>query len=587
MQSLPIYAGLLCQQVGLKFTMGGNKAWSAGGHINLPALPYSDHDAERLAYGMIMHEGGHEAHTDYQAWDAIKHDPAMANMVNRLEDIRIEKKQMERFPGAKARLQEMAKGLVARDYFRGPKDADSASTLLGMAILYELRSKVLGQEAVTEWGEQAKERLVQAIPLHLAKHLMIIAQQVVFCQNTQQVVDLAASILALMKKEKEDLEQQAQQQAASQQAQNGQGQGQQNQGQQEESNQENQGQQGQGGQGGGSNQSQQGDPSQQQPGEPTQGQSGDTENLGEQIKALSQILSGEEDAAPGDVGKMISEALTTISAEDGASIVLPQTRKSNLEIGETEQILARIRNASRALQTRVYRSFEATAKKKRAFREDGRRIDPSRLWRPKTGDYRVFVEKQEAPRVNTAVQLLVDCSGSMINQERMQPAIDAALAMATALHKLNGVKVGTATFPAVGAITGGEGEMVSVIHTFDQRPEQAAKRYAAIFSKGYTPTAEALLWAGNELIKRKEPRKIIFVLTDGIPESATIPSGVYAGVTVQVRQSLEMEGIEIIGIGIGIDVTGVFPQSARVNSLDELASRVFSVMNNALFKQAA
>lgn len=605
MLSLPLYASMLCNQVGLKFTMGGSVAWSSGGQINLPALPYQDAKSQRLACGMIMHEGGHESHTDYQSWDTIKHDPAMANMVNRLEDIRIEKKQIERYPGAKAKLQDMVAGLCEMGYWRTATDQDTPSTLLGMAILYRLRASVLSQDALAAWGAEAQAKLEVVIPRHLAIHLTTIAQQVVWCKNTAEVVELAANILELLKQEKDKLEEE-QSDPQSQQAQNGQ-------------------QQGQGGQGQGASQDPsqgQADPSQgsssgQGPEDPQQGQdpaSGQSQGQGgssdpgqsgnasggasgdpqgdPQAKALAeaigQILRGEEDSAPGDVGKSVCDALSSLGGEQGNSnIAMPVATKSTFETGVTDEILARVSKASRALQTRAHRIFEATARKKRVHREEGRRLDVSRAWRAKTGDYRVFVEKIETTRVNTAVQLLVDVSNSMNSHDRLQPAIDSALAMAMALSKLNGVKVATATFPAVNSSEADEDERVSVIHSFDQRPEQFAKRYAAMWSHAYTPTAEALLWSGQALMARKETRKIIFVVTDGMPEMPNRQSAAYRNLTVEVRKSLEEAGIEVVGLGIGINVSEIFPGSVTVNNLDDLAGSIFSLMNKTMFRKAA
>lgn len=624
MQSLPLYAGLLCNQVGLRFTMGGSIAWSAGGHVNLPALPYKDPKSQRLAYGMIMHEGGHESHTDYQAWDAISQDPAMSNMVNRLEDIRIEKKQIERYPGAKAKLQDMVAGLCEMGYWTAPNVEESPSTLLGKAILYRLRATVLSQDALASWGNDAMSRLEEAIPPHLAKHLTTIAAQVVWCKNTAEVVDLAANILDLLKQEKDKLEEEQSNPQQSQAPSSGQGQGNNqdpSQGQNDPSqgNDPGQGASGQGdpqtgqdpaagqgqGQGGQSDPNgQSGDPSGSQgsnaPGgeDPATGnpQGNGNANAGgdpkgdpkAQANAIGQILRGENDAAPGDVGKTVCDALSSIGGEaDGRNIAMPEATKATLETGESADILARVRNASRALQTRAYRIFEATANKKRKYREEGRRVETSRLWRPKTGDYRVFVEKEESPRVNTAVQILVDISNSMNLEDRLQHAIDSSLALAMALSKLNGVKVATATFPAVGSAEASEKERVSIIHTFDQRPESNAKRFAAMWSHAYTPTAEVLLWAGREVLSRKETRKIVFVLTDGHPEMPERNRIAYRRLTTEIRTSLEQEGVEVVGLGIGINVSEIFPASVTVSNLDELAGSVFALMSKTLFKKAA
>lgn len=587
-QSLPIYGRLLCNMLGLQFSMGGSTAWSSGGKINLPALPYDNPRARKLGYGMIMHESGHEADTDYEVWP--QHDPVLASMANRLEDIRIEKNRIKAFTGAKKRLQEMTEGLIGINYWKGPTDQDSPATLLGMSILYRLRASVLEQSAVAQWGEEAHRLLKEKIPPHLADHLLLIAATVTQCENTKEVVDLAASILQVMQEEKEKLDQQNQQ---------GQGQQQQGQGQQQGQPDPN----GQGGnqdpatngQGGAaSNQKGKGKskkgktPSQDPSSNPGQGSQKGTGQNEEHSKNISSILAGENDKAPVDAGKDLAEALNAIHQQSGSNtVVMPKATVSQMSLGEKHEIISSVMSISRALQTRAHRLFEATATKKRSYREEGRRFDPTRLWRPKAGDYRVFIEKTQAVRVNTAVQILLDISNSMKTDRRHDAANKASLAMAMALSKINGISVASATFPMVGAKGDSDNELVSVLHDFGQRPEQVADRYTAALSNAYTPTPEAMLWAGMKLLDRKEDRKILFVITDGIPERSKRGSTISIPMTCKIREDLESAGIEVIGIGIQIAIGRVFPKSIQVNDLGTLSGELFQLMNKVVLKKAA
>lgn len=595
--SLPIYARLLCNMLGLQFSMGGDTAWSSGGRINLPSLPYHNLRADKLAYGMIMHESGHEADTDYEDWP--EYDQVLAKMANRLEDIRIEKKRIEAFPGAKKRLQDMTLGLIETKYWTGPNDQNSPATLLGMSILYRLRADVLDQQAVAEWGEEAHRLLKEKIPPHLADHILLIAETVTECKNTRETVELAASILQLMQEEKEKLEEEDQQGQGQQQGQQGQGQQpgqpqQQGQGQQQgqEPNQGNGQEQGQSQQQGHAQQQQgQSQPAQgqgqQQGQDPHQGQqSASRDPKGkEQAQNIASILSGENDSAPADVGESLSKALSAMSNGNAANAVhMPNATVATMALGERTKIISEVMNTSRALQTRAYRLFEANANKKRSYREEGRRFDPTRLWRPKTGDYRVFIEKTQAVRVNTAIQILLDCSNSMRREKRTEPANRAALALAMALSKINGVAVSTATFPMTGASGDDDDELVSVLHGFSQRPEQVADRFAAASSSAYTPTPEALLWAGAQLLDRKEDRKIIFVVTDGFPER---PKRKSLPLTIQVREDLEAAGIEVIGIGIQMEVKHVFPRSIKVDDLNDLSGELINLMTRTVLQKAA
>jgi cobalamin biosynthesis protein CobT len=68
-------------------------------------------------------------------------------------------------------------------------------------------------------------------------------------------------------------------------------------------------------------------------------------------------------------------------------------------------------------------------------KRSGRLHAPS-LHRIKLGDDRVFSRKEESPSLDTAITLLIDCSGSMASG-RLKLATETAYALGKVLDKLN------------------------------------------------------------------------------------------------------------------------------------------------------
>lgn len=73
---------------------------------------------------------------------------------------------------------------------------------------------------------------------------------------------------------------------------------------------------------------------------------------------------------------------------------------------------------------------------------------------------------------------------------------------------------------------------------------------------GNNPDGEALLWATNRLLSRKESNKVLIVLSDGQP--CTRAMGDAATHLRKVVQSIESEGIDVFGIGLMSDTVKLF-----------------------------
>lgn len=96
---------------------------------------------------------------------------------------------------------------------------------------------------------------------------------------------------------------------------------------------------------------------------------------------------------------------------------------------------------------------------------------------------------------------------------------------------------------------------------------------------------EALLWAASRMHGRPESRQILIVLTDGRPsDSSTLKANSRNLLTDHlkrvVKQIEKRRTLEVIGIGIGHDVSEFYGQSLRVDDIDQLGS----VMLNELMR---
>ena len=99
--ALPIYARMLAESCGVQVEFGHAIPKTDGITIFLPDLPVDDPISKALAFGLIMHEAGHVTETAFSVWPK---NPVVADMVNRLEDIRMEGCQIRKYPGGRQRL---------------------------------------------------------------------------------------------------------------------------------------------------------------------------------------------------------------------------------------------------------------------------------------------------------------------------------------------------------------------------------------------------------------------------------------------------------------------------------------------------
>ena len=224
------------------------------------------------------------------------------------------------------------------------------------------------------------------------------------------------------------------------------------------------------------------------------------------------------------------------------------------------------------------------------------RLQSSNLHRVMANDDRVFNRKHENRTKATAVTLLIDNSGSM-SGVKIQTAMIAAYALAQTMERI-GIPC-----EMLGFTTGGYGStagmtdadrkvnynrtcalIMPIYKAFDERVNSIVKsRIAHMAYNQWGMNAnvdgECLEYAAARLMKRREQRKVMIVLSDGQPAGANNAPG-HLKATVQ---DLTKAGLDIVGIGImDNSVKHFYPKHMVLNNVEDLPGIVMGELKRVL-----
>lgn len=236
-------------------------------------------------------------------------------------------------------------------------------------------------------------------------------------------------------------------------------------------------------------------------------------------------------------------------------------------------------NAPARLRAEVRRMFENTDRSGYEFNRRTGSVNASALPRVATGSDRVFKRHDEPEGIDSAVTILLDCSGSMWygqvpnpdgsigkyianvegrNETNIEAAVQACDALVDSLAAA-GIAVEVVTF----------GEKVSVLCPAGTPAARIKAAVRTVKHEGATNDATGLRVAMERLYARPEQRKVVFVLTDG--------DGNGFGVKRQCKAG-EALGITTVALGIGHDNTADewYTNAIRVAKLSDLATAALS-----------
>ena len=534
LKSLPLLASVLGRQHGVQVTIGGTEAYTDGRKVNLPALPL-DADSEVLGFvrGYLDHEaGGHLRFTDFDAMQEGYLYPVEKFIWNAIEDWRVEKALSEVYPGCKTNLEWLARRIFVEEF----KPAQDPQTALMSYILLSCRAWAVPEIEASRQIE--RQTVAQHYPQLLGKLDALLSQVRDNCPDTRAAIDYAKRIARLIEEHQE--------QTPDSKVAEGQRQGQDSETRESED------------LGQGQSQSQTQAQEQEDSGQDGSGSDTPTPQQTEPIRITEENL-------PKTFSEQLADRLGTVSAqtpeEQQIHLAIP-VRQTPAPLSEEEQRKALAETTG--LRHRLQGMLQAMRMRDTAPSRHGR-LCPHNLHRMFVGNPKIFQSNSPIPAVNTALHLLVDCSGSMVGKP-IRHARQACFAIASALKAIPGINLGVTTFPA-------QGETYSVAPVLEH-----GKPFHSNFlfeTTGSTPLTEALLWATQELCKQPEPRKILIVLTDGSPDNP---------ITCKQAIAEASHFIEIYGLGIWDEsIKKLLPgRSSAINFLSDLSSALFNILQNTL-----
>jgi cobaltochelatase CobT len=550
LRALPIVATMLGRTAGVKVVVGGDEAKTDGKVIYLPALDPEDTESEILAYGYLGHEIGHVRHTDFTLLGKLQWKGLQDTLQNIFEDVYMERKIGQEYPGIRSDLKRLVEHLVTEGTFKCATDADHPAVILQRYLLYRMRSEILEQAAVGDIAEKTELVFRAKVSEGFAAKVGSVIARAGAMESTQDACTLTEDLMKIIQDEHEQNQDKAKPGSS-----NGKT------GQQDgipdgSSPTGNQGQQ----------------PGARAGGSPQSGKS--SSQVAKEIldvkgdaldKGLAEILQDR-------LKKKAQEAAAKGSGGSGAGVGEADPPQNSLQ-GDPTNLVAAARASTNALRIKLGSLIEAAVNDDENLESFGVTLDTMAVQRAVLGDRNIFRSDTEERGVNTAVMIIFDRSGSM--RTRIDVARQAALSVCLAMKDLPGVSVGCAAFPSHrGAYE------VLPLTMFGESPIATAGRYEMVNASGGTPMTEAIWWGACQLAMRDETRKIMLVVTDGDPDR---PQSCDTAIRM-----LSAQGIEMLGLGIGVlTVKRLFPVSAVINGIDELAPAMFAMLKRSLLSLAA
>lgn len=199
----------------------------------------------------------------------------------------------------------------------------------------------------------------------------------------------------------------------------------------------------------------------------------------------------------------------------------------------------------------------------------------------------IWKEKKRGLKIDTAISILMDQSGSMDYKGKW----DTCVRIVPALTKI--LDSASVKYSTMGYFCDKERSLVK------ERPTQSTSETTLIrynswgerlnpnvlppvmkqIGSGYTPTADAILQGLQELAERKEARKILICLTDGEPcQGDGWNGGATKASILTTSEQLEIArscGVKVFGFGIEVE-TSDWSEELGYSSVDALMESMFA-----------
>ena len=246
---------------------------------------------------------------------------------------------------------------------------------------------------------------------------------------------------------------------------------------------------------------------------------------------------------------------------------------------EVVNVITKLYDDGSKLSGQVFRLFQSRTQTQVVHNKKAGRLNKRDLYRIPTGALDVFSGKTSKVDIKgTCIHVMVDMSGSMA-YSKFEAAGAAVCLLNEALTPL-GIPVKITGFTEMHS----KGCIHYILKDWQDRP--TPKKFIEEYSKSanslvQNSDGESILWGYSQLMARPEQRKILIVLSDGLP-CCDNPGDAFTFTKDVIREVSKR--VECYGIGILDDaVEKLYPQYSVLYSLDELESCLFNVIKTKLF----
>lgn len=639
--SLEKLARILSRQYNVEVVFEGQGAYTNGQKIVLPNFQEVSEELEKDLNGYLDHEVSHVKFTQFP--EALKVISAYhKDMLNGAEDIRIERLMMKEYPGTENHLVPLREKLnkkLDKDWFSRPWPI---RFIVALMRLMEGNNNYPADKEIQPHLDSCKAEIEALNNCKNTREIRIVTEQIVrkLLKERAEEKEQQNGDGKSQEKQKSEKGQKGQKSSASSSSGGGESSEEQDENDQdgESSEQEKQdkGEENKDGE----KQGQSGEKSQDQKGEKKEGKGQDkseskdgegqekpfqpsdsktSKNKEKGDSFLSEKDEKKMEKFEIDVHRMINSQIENQISKEKAQMknaghsydytkggkllsvpyssrydqVIDHTNKdSGKEYPRLRNEVKPLANKMRTTLERIFKSVENA--KWKGEREQGQ-INARSLAQLKSNpNYRtVFKELSKFETDKVAVSIVVDLSGSMCG-DKIFTAKKTAAAMSEALNGL-GIK-----FEVVGFTTGSNMPYSTISRGSDlsryNRAEETLEHHvfksfdstnlcglANIEAHRNNHDGESVMWAAKRLANRPEKRKILMVMSDGMPAGACRSNEVLqSDLRIKLSQ-IEKFGIETIGFGILTDcVKHFYKDFIVVNNLRDLTTTCLTKLSKLL-----
>ena len=270
-----------------------------------------------------------------------------------------------------------------------------------------------------------------------------------------------------------------------------------------------------------------------------------------------------------------------------------------------DQQLLQLKNFVSKLANKLQRKLLAKQNRSWEFDLEEGALDTSKLTRVIMDPFNSlsFKRERQTEFKDTLVTILIDNSGSMRGKPISVAAVCADILSRT-LEKCS-VKVeilgfttkhwkggsGREKWTANGKPTnpGRLNDLRHIVYKSADVPwRQIKKNMGLMLKEGLLKEnidGEALRWAFNKMIKRKEERKILMIISDGAPvDDSTLSANSSDYLENDLRNTVtsieKFSSIEIVAIGIGHDVTRYYNRAVKITDVQDLGDVMINQLSD-------